>query len=107
MGCTAEERSMLQEVEFDIRVKFAADPVGCRTDRLEDTVCYSDLSDAVTEVAGSRPFLLVESLAAEAFNALKESIGPGHLIRVSVHKLRPPIHNLRGGVVFHFGDELP
>ncbi len=107
LGCSEAERSMTQEVEFDVEIGFTTPPLGARTDRLEDTLNYGALCEALEATARRQPYQLIEALARSTYDALKKIAGPGPLIEVTVHKLRPPIENLRGGVRFSYGDILP
>ena len=51
IGCEPWERAEPQAVEVDVAVHFAQAPVGCRTDRLSDTVCVALLAERIRTIA--------------------------------------------------------
>jgi dihydroneopterin aldolase len=104
LGTTPAERSQPQEVEFEVRVRFAEEPPATSTDRVEDTICYGSLCTTLETTARAKPYHLIESLGRAVFDALKPCLAPGDRLEVTVHKLRPPIENLRGGARFIYGD---
>lgn len=104
LGCPADERREPQPVEIDISIRFDPPPRAMVTDRLEDTVCYSVLVDAIKKVVADREFSLIEHLASEIFNSLRRIVGPPHRLRVSVLKVSPPIPELTRGAKFTVGD---
>lgn len=104
LGCSAEERSVPQEVEVDLEISFPAVPDGVRTDRLEDTICYGDVCADITEASRAGEFALIEKLAGDVMKRIRDRVGRGYGLKLSIHKLRPPIDNLRGGVVFILED---
>lgn len=104
LGCTADERLKPQAVEIDVSIRFDPPPRGMVTDRLEDTVCYSTLVDAIKAVVAGREFSLVEYLATEIFHALRQIVEPPNKLRVRVLKVAPPIPELTRGAEFTVGD---
>jgi dihydroneopterin aldolase len=73
------------------------------TDRLEDTVSYDALVDAIKEVASDREFSLIEHLASEVFNSLRRTVEPEDELRVTVRKVSPPIPEITKGAEFTVG----
>jgi dihydroneopterin aldolase len=65
---------------------------GCETDRLEDTVSYSDAANIAIEIALSRRFDLIERLAAVIGDSLLERL-PLARVTVRVHKPAAPIRH--------------
>jgi dihydroneopterin aldolase len=109
LGCTPGERQVPQEVRFSADLIFAAPPRACGTDRLEDTACYARACEAIRDVATQAEYATVERLGAAALAALRQALdlqapGSGISIRLRVHKVRPPIDGLLGGVIFELGD---
>jgi 7,8-dihydroneopterin aldolase/epimerase/oxygenase len=104
LGCTAEERAIAQEVRVSIEFRFFEPPPAVKTDRLEDTICYAEVSQSLESVCRGKEFHLVERLAAEMLAALREVTATRAEVAVCVHKVRPPIHNLIGGTYFKCGD---
>ena len=100
LGCLPGEQDEPQPVEMDLVVHFQRPPEAVRTDVLEDTLDYGALVACVAETAEGRPFDLVEHLAGEVFDALRERIPPEHRLELTVRKVSPPVPELTGGAVF-------
>ena len=105
LGYSTEERLQPQPVEIDIAIRFGTPPRGMVTDRLEDTVCYGSLVDAIKDVVSDREFSLVEHLTNEIFTALKRIVEPSHELRVTVRKVSPPIPEITKGAAFTISTE--
>jgi dihydroneopterin aldolase len=101
LGCGAEERATVQEVSFDLAIRFPRPPEGSRTDELEGTICYGELSEKLRALCGSREFKLIEHLGWEAYRLLDP--GPGRTLWLKVTKLKPPVADLLGGASFELG----
>ena len=104
VGCSEHERRDPQPVEIDLTIRFGTPPRGMVTDRLEDTVCYDALVDAIKEVASDREFSLIEHLANEIFTSLRRIVEAEHELRVTVRKVSPPIPEITKGAAFTVGD---
>ncbi len=104
LGCSAEERQFTQEVRIGAEIQFSRIPQGMISDRLEETICYAEISNAFREWCLHREFALVEKLAYELFVILREMTGADSKVNVSVHKVSPPVEGLTGGVVCCVGD---
>ena len=103
LGCSEEERRLPQEVRISLEVRFPEAPLGTLSDKLEETVCYGMLADGLRAYFNGREFSLVEKVAQEAFQILREFC-PRTLVAVEVEKVRPPVEGLRGGAIFRCGD---
>ena len=104
LGCSADERLNPQPVEIDLTIRFETPPRGMVTDRLEDTVSYDALVNAIKEVVSDRDFLLIEHLANEILTSLRSIVGSEHQLRVTVRKVSPPIPEITKGAEFTVGD---
>ena len=104
LGCSADERLNPQPVEVDLTIRFETPPRGMVTDRLEDTVSYDSLVDAIKAVVSDREFSLVEHLANEIFASLRNLVESGDGLRVTVRKVSPPIPEITKGAEFTVGD---
>ena len=104
LGYSAEERLNPQPVEIDLTIRFETPPRGMVTDRLEDTVCYDGLVSAIKQVVTNREFSLVEYLAKEIFDSLRDIVESEHELRVTVRKVSPPIPEITKGAEFTVGD---
>ena len=105
LGCTLAEQEIPQEVSFSFEICFSEMPGACRTDRLEDTVCYGRLSEVVRTYCAGRRFQTVEKLAHECYETLKPEMIPTASLSLSVHKLKPPVDSLKGGVFFEIENQ--
>ncbi len=90
-GVLAEERRRPQPFELDLDL--TADLATAeQSDRLEDTVDYSAVTDAaVAVVAGPTSFSLLEALAGEVANAVLAIDPRIVVVGVAVRKLRAPL----------------
>jgi dihydroneopterin aldolase len=104
LGCSADERRNPQPVEIEVSIRFDGPPPGVVTDRLEDTVCYAVLVDAIKGTVADREFSLIEHLASEIFNSLRRMVESRHRLRVTVLKVAPPIPEVTKGAKFTVGD---
>ena len=104
LGCSADERLDPQPVEVDLTIRFETPPRGMVTDRLEDTVCYDGLVSAIKQVVTNREFSLVEYLAKEIFDSLRNIVESEHQLRVTVRKVSPPIPEITKGAEFTVSD---
>lgn len=104
LGCSSQERALLQEVRVGLQLRFPQPPQGAVTDQLRDTVCYAELSEAFRRFCQEREFALVEKLAGDLMTTAREKVGAQVALAVSVHKVAPPVEGLRGGVVYRVGD---
>jgi dihydroneopterin aldolase len=100
LGCSAEERAVPQEARFSLTLELPRPPRACQTDRLEDTICYATICDAIRAVATSGEFATVERLGAAALERLRAALPPDVRARLRVHKVRPPVEDLLGGAIF-------
>jgi dihydroneopterin aldolase len=86
-GVLEEERERGQEFVFDVDLD-----VGERgtSDRLEDTVDYTEVARAVQEVSDARTYALVEALASAVADELERRFAPERLqVRVRKPEVRP------------------
>lgn len=103
LGCTAEERASTQEIRVDVAFRFNEPPPGEKTDRLEDTLCYAEVCAALKNHLAGREFNLVEKIGCDFHRILKARF-PNVQSQVKVHKVRPPVDDLLGGVEYLCGD---
>lgn len=104
LGCSAEERRVPQYVSFDVQVRFPVAPYGCKSDVLEQTVCYAELSQKIKEVCDRCEYQLIEKVGWDVYEALRELLPKDHLLRVCANKEHPPVAHLEGGAAFTIGD---
>jgi FolB domain-containing protein len=103
LGCGAAERAKTQGVRFDLSIRFDRLPAGTKTDRLDGTVCYAEISEKLRALCAEREFHLIENLGYEAY----KRVHPGAPLKLwlKVTKLKPPVTNLEGGASFELGEK--
>jgi dihydroneopterin aldolase len=106
LGCTGEERVNSQEVRLTVELRFHKAPLGAHSDALADTVCYAEISEALTSRLEAVEYNLIERLAYDAFAIAKDIASSKVDVGIIVHKVRPPVANLNGGAWFRCGDFL-
>lgn len=104
LGWLDEERLQKQVVFIDISIRFAKSPLACSTDQLSDTYCYAALVEVIKKQTENRSFRLVEYLAQEIYQIIKNQVGQNNAILIAITK-QPAIANLTGGIRFQYGDE--
>lgn len=98
LGWPDNERLKEQTVYIQIEISFHELPRASRTDKLEDTFCYSKLINLIKEKTLGRHFHLIEHLTGELYNVIKELM-PEHDVLLSITKY-PAIEGLKNGVTF-------
>ncbi len=99
LGCTEEERKNAQEVRFSVDVYLDEKLLAERSDSLTDTICYTQICEKIQELVEGKEFNLVESLARQTIDFIKDQLNLP-LLRVWVHKVSPPVNGLHGGVKY-------
>ena len=90
-GVLDEERTRPQPFDLDLDLDLDLERAS-RTDRLDDTVDYGSVVEAVAAVVtGPRPFALLEALAAEVGAAALATSPLLETVTVTLRKLRPPL----------------
>jgi len=93
LGWTEEERKQLQDVSLSLAIQFKQLPLACTTDELGETYCYDQLSQKLQQHIASKSYKLLEHLAYDIFNVVRECIDSRHHILITVTK-KPPMDNL-------------
>src|SRR4029078_2444858 len=88
-GATAVERRSTRKFEVDIEMEVDA-AVAERSDLLADTVAYSRVADAIVSVGRGEPHHLLESLARQMLEAVRERFPRVRRIQIELRKLNPP-----------------
>ena len=104
LGCSPEERSSPQEVRVSLELRFLQAPPATRTDDLRDTLCYGRLCTALCELAESKEWQLVERLGFELHQLAGKLLEGKAALALTVHKVKPPVKGLLGGVAYRVGD---
>ncbi|MFN4195075.1 MAG: dihydroneopterin aldolase [Thermosynechococcus sp.] len=95
-GALPEEQVLGQWFEIDIQLWFDMAQAAA-SDRLEDTLDYRPLLQAIEQLMQQQRFQLIETLAAEI---LKLCLAPPQVQRAAVRvtKLAPPVPNFTGQI---------
>lgn len=88
-GVLPEEKERAQPFEVDLDVELDLRPAGV-SDRLEETVDYGALAEAVTAVIVNESHALIEKLA-ERIAEIVLADPKVSTVSVTVRKLRPPV----------------
>ncbi|NSM56646.1 dihydroneopterin aldolase [Wolbachia endosymbiont of Atemnus politus] len=110
LGCSAEEKFHPQLVSINVDFTFKFPPVGLVTDRLEDTICYLEVVQNIKSLAQSKQFNLIEHFTHDVYVAINNLLmQKKHIIssiRVTTHKVAPPVPDVHGGVLFTYCNVL-
>jgi 7,8-dihydroneopterin aldolase/epimerase/oxygenase len=89
-GVTDAEQEVGQRLEFDLTLD-VVDPDAVLTDRVEDTVDYSEVCDIVALAASERSYRTLERLCQVVAERLMERYDC-ESVRVRAAKPEPPLH---------------
>ena len=87
IGVTSEERTIRQRLSVDVEVETDIRPAA-GTDSLKDALDYAGVVELVVEIAGSRDFHLIETLAESVASRVLADFST-QCVRVLVRKLTP------------------
>jgi len=104
LGCEDWERFNPQEVDIELKFGFQTARQSVTSDRIEDAICYAKVCEHVALMARSREFKLIEKLAHDIKESVEQNFSNHDFIKVTVHKLKPPVDLLTGGVTYSCGD---
>ncbi|MCE3237475.1 MAG: folX [Gammaproteobacteria bacterium] len=106
LGWTEAERSQKQIILLDITIDFNEPPKACISDALEDTNCYDTFIKKIVETITPKSFRLIEHLAYEIHQLIKNLFIQSVLITITVTK-KPVLSTLTtlAGVSFSYGDQ--
>lgn len=100
LGIRDIEKTERQEIRLSVDLEFSKIPDACRTDKLDDTVCYHELCRKITALVEEKPYAMLEKMAQDILNLIKSETSNDVKVKVRLHKVRPPIARLEGGVSF-------
>ncbi|WP_353288091.1 dihydroneopterin aldolase [Wolbachia endosymbiont (group B) of Gerris lacustris] len=110
LGCSAEEKFSPQLVSIDIDFTFKSPLLGLTTDQLKDTICYLEVVQNIQSLVQGKQFNLIEHLTHEIYRAISNLLlRKKHIIssvKVTTHKIAPPVPGVHGGVFFTYCNEL-
>lgn len=103
LGYSEAEQLERQPVQFTLELKFSESVGACASDQLHDTVDYVELTQIISAVATMKNYHLIEHLNQQVLNDLTIYLKNRNVratARLSVHKIKVPIANLKNGVIF-------
>lgn len=89
-GVLPEEQQRAQPFEVDLDVEADLRRAGA-SDRLEDTIDYGSLAEAVAAIVANERHALIERLAERVAERVLEDDDRVTAVTVTVRKLRPPV----------------
>ena len=99
LGCFEEERIHPQEVRVSIRLKFKTTPKATVSDQLADTFCYAKLCETIKSELEKTEHQTIERLSEDVLQIILGRFGPELNGTLMIHKVKPPIPGLLGGVI--------
>ncbi len=87
-GVSAAERQEPRRFEVDVELDVRVDAAE-RSDRLGDTLDYTEISRIIVDIGTGAPHHLIEALGRKMVDALFERFRPDHL-QLELRKLHPP-----------------
>lgn len=103
LGCSDQEKYHPQLVSFDILIDFFQNPQAVLSDKLEDSVCYANITNIVKETISNKKYNLIEYLAANTYDEIIKHTGNKEIsLTVTVKKLSPPVKDIHGYVSFTY-----
>jgi len=104
LGCTDQEKHLPQLVAFDVDIAFQKNPKAIHTDEIKDAFCYAEAADLIKKCIKSKPYNLIEYLAADVYEVIRGALDKQEYkaveMSVTVHKLSPPVPDIHGAVSF-------
>jgi dihydroneopterin aldolase len=87
-GASADERRSSRRFQVDVDLTFDVTR-SAESDRLADTINYRDVCALLVEIGESKPYRLLERLAAAMMEAIAKR-WPETAIEIELRKLHPP-----------------
>jgi D-erythro-7,8-dihydroneopterin triphosphate epimerase len=100
LGIRDIEKMERQEIRLSVDLEFSKKPEACQTDKVADTVCYHELCCQIITLVEEKSYAMLEKIAQEILDLIKNETSSDVKVKVRLHKVRPPIARLEGGVSF-------
>ena len=91
LGITFEEQSKLQDILLNIKL-YKDLKLPSASDKVEDTINYSDVINFIYKELTITKFNLIESLAEHLVSKLLNTFSP-NAIEIDISKINPPINH--------------
>ena len=106
LGCGSQEKFNPQLVSIQINLVFKQLPKGAKTDRIKDTVCYSEIVTDIQKFCQEKQFDLIEYLTNEISKTIIQTLGTKKdsidIIKITISKVSPPVAGVHGGVALTY-----
>lgn len=105
LGCTTQERKTAQSVQVQIEILFAKAPKAVKTDSIDHTPCYAEMTKIVLLSYSKKEYATIEHLCFECHKNLlsylksKKKFKKSHLT-TTLKKMAPPVKEITDGSVF-------
>ena len=99
LGVSPKEQQKLQEVRWTIQFTFSTS----HQSKLS-YICYNAVSQKVIQLSQKKTYKLVEDMVQDCHKMLKKEFPQIQSLHIHLHKVKPPIQHLKGGVIFEYGD---
>src|SRR3990167_836386 len=104
LGWPKNERLRKQIISLYIHIQLSPPPRACTTDKLEDTICYSNMINKIRDHLAKKKFNLIEHVSYEIYQTIKSILHNPAKVMVTITK-RPKIPEFSGNVSFCYSDE--
>ena len=101
LGLSHKEQKRVQKVRWTIQLTYTS----TSQKSTSPNVCYEAISKTILKFSKSQKFLLVEFMVKNCFDLLKKEFPQVKYLKLILHKVHPPVKNLKGGVIYEYGDE--
>lgn len=86
LGAFAAERAKKQTIIINLKIFFATMPRACKTDVLQDTICYKTLCTQIKNFCAKQEFKLLEYLSFTLLQYLQKVLPPKTKFELQVSK---------------------
>ncbi len=99
-GVGEEERKSLQDINLNITIIFNNLPKSCKSDDINDALCYDELTKEIQHFCSNNEFHLIESLSFKLYDHIKKNfLNPKDKMKLQVCK-HPPVERIKGQCCF-------
>jgi dihydroneopterin aldolase len=96
-GVYSEENTLGQRFIISVEIHLDLSVAG-QTDRLEETINYTEIYGVVKKIVQGKPCALIETVAEKIASSLLDDYDKINLVKISVTKPHPPIDITFDGV---------
>lgn len=105
IGIDEEELSCIQDLVINLTIYFLSPPKACKTEKISDTICYSDVISHINDFCALKHYSLIESMANELFISIRSKfLSDNEKLTLQLCK-KPNIINFKGNCCFTLSDK--